>query len=96
MFQTTVTRDAPTESFHFQPRLTVCGTACAAGARYVIRGNATSAALVDTLDRVVMAWARGVSFGVPINGVPRGAAELVTTGPTTAFHPGAAPLPPLV
>lgn len=96
LFQTSVARDTAGAAFQLQPRLTVCGTARAAGARYVIRGNATNAALVDVLDKVVMAWTRGVSFAVPVTGVHRGAAELVTTGPEVAFHQaGSASLPPL-
>jgi len=62
-----------------QPRLTVCGTACAAGLRYVIRGNATNAALVGVLDDVVMAWARDVSFAVPLLRSP-----MVVTAPAAA------------
>jgi hypothetical protein len=71
LFQTTVTRDPAGASFQFVPRLTLCGMARAAGARYVIRGKATSASLVDTLDKVVMAWARGVSFSpIAVPGTP--------------------------
>ncbi|MEY9864417.1 hypothetical protein ABH935_010076 [Catenulispora sp. GAS73] len=98
LFQTTVTRDAAEASFQFVPRLTVCGVARQAGAGYVIRGHATSAALVDTLDRLVMAWARSVSFGVPVGvgaGAGAGAVALAGTGPQLAFHPGSTPLPPL-
>lgn len=66
LLQTALTRDPATASVQYVPRLTLCGTALSAGARFVIRGNATSAALGDTLDKVVMAWARGVSFERPV------------------------------
>ena len=108
LFQTTVTRDAAASGFQFQPRLTVCGVARQAGAGFVIRSHATSAALVDTLDKVVMAWARSVSFGVPVGAVSgpalgsspcarsgSGLTALAGAGPGMAFHPGSTPLPPL-
>lgn len=83
LLQTTVSRDPGGASMPFAPRLTLCGTARAAGARYVIRGSATNADLVDVLDKVVMAWARGVSFEpapVPGSHLVAGLTEL--TGPT--------------
>lgn len=108
LLQTAVTRDSVGASFPLVPRLTLCGTAPAAGARYVIRGKATSASLVDTLDKVVMAWARGVSFtpaaalgtGIAgaaggVGGVGAAGLTAVSTRPETSFHPGSTPLPPL-
>lgn len=86
VLQTAVGRDLGGDSSQFAPRLTLCGTARAAGARYVIRGNATTADLVDVLDKVVMAWARGVSFEPSL--VP---GSPLVTGATAVSGAAAAP-----
>ena len=92
LFQTTVTRDPDDASFQFVPRVTLCGVARCDGSRFVIRGYATSAALVDVLDKLIMAWARGLSFRGSLN------PGVVTVGVGAGdggLHPASTPLPPL-